>query len=171
MTVSSLTLNGRKFLVLFIHDVSMTEEAQKKHGISVKTWRVETHIPTLQDSIFTPDVVMAAFFSGDILNMVHCMYASVCLLEKKIGAIKLLEAYSYDEYGYSEGAKFTLTLNGFLGCTSFLNLGLYLLKTIAGVETRSMYTIYVVDKNYLDADTDNNTSCDTCLETFLRQKE
>lgn len=171
MTVSSVTLNGSMFPVLSMCDASMTKEAQKKYGIIVDTRRIETHIPVFEDSIFTSDVVMAAFFSIDTFDVTGNICAPVCLIEKKIGATKLLEAYSYDEHnGYSKEAKFMFMLDGFLGCTSFLNLGFYLLKVIAGIETRSIYTIYFVDKNYLDNDKDDDESCDTGLEAFLQQK-
>lgn len=168
MTVLSVIVNGSKFPVLYMHDVSMTKEAQEKHHIRVKTWRVETHMPVSQNNIFTSDVVMVVFFSPDTFDPVNPIYVPICLLEKKIGATKLLEAYHYDGHGYVEQSKFTHTLNGFLGCTSSLNLCFYLLKKIIGTETRSMYTIYFVDRHYLDNDKDNDEPCDRSLEEFLR---
>ncbi|GEM_PF-5807905 len=171
MTISSVIVNGTAFPVLYMHDVSMTEEAQQQHHIMVKTLRVETHMPVLQASIFTPDVVMAIFFSPDMFDPAGPIYAPVCVLEKKIGGIKLLQAYHCDANGYSEKSKFTHTLNGFLGCTSSLNLCFYLLKKIMGIETRSMHTIYFVDKNYLDDDKDDDEPCDTSVEELLQLKD
>lgn len=170
MSLSSVMINDTTFPVLFIHDVSMIQEAQKRYSIKVKTLRVETNIPILQDSMFTPDVVMVAFFSDDVLHITDRMRAPVCLLEKKMARTKLLEAYHYNGHGYSKEAQFTHTLNGFLGCRSFLNLGFYLLNMLVGIETSSIYTIYFVDKTYLDSDKEDNESCDTSLEKFFKQE-
>lgn len=168
MIPSSISVNDTEFLVLSLQDASMIPEAQEKHNIRMKSWRVETTISPKENSIFTPDVVMAAFFSADIFDPGDHIYTPVCLIEKKVGGdMKMLEAYYYDERTYSQKGKFTHTLNGFLGCTSFLNLGFYLLKILAHRETRSIYMIYFVDKHYLDTDKDDEQDCDTSIDTFL----
>jgi hypothetical protein len=81
----------------------------------------------------------------------------------------LLEAYRYNGHSYFKEVQFTHTLNGFLGCASFLSLCFYLLKIIAGIETSSMHIIYFVDKIYLDNDQEDDEPCDTSLEKFLNE--
>ena len=169
MAIQSITINGSIFPVLRIHDVSMIPEAQEKHGIQVKTWRVETHIPEMRNGIFTPKVIMAVFFSAHAFDVARPIRTPLALVEKRMGVSGVLRAYRYDEFGYFERPDFIHKLNGLVGCTAMLNLCFYLLEKMLNIKTRSLHSIYIVDKSYLDNDNDDDEPFDTSLECLFHQ--
>ena len=169
MAIQSMTVNGSIFPVLRIHDVSMIPEAQEKHGIHVKTWRVETHIPEMRNGIFTPKVIMAVFFSAYAFDVASPIRTPIALVEQRIGMSRVLKVYRYDENGYFERPDFIYELNGCIGCTTMLNLCFYLFEKMMDIKTRSLHSIYLVDKPYLDNDNDDDEPFDTSLERLFHQ--
>ena len=169
MAIQTITVNGNIFPVLRIHDVSMIPEAQEKHGIQVKTWRVETHIPEMRSGIFTPKVIMAVFFSAHTFDIANPIQTPIALVEKRIGMSRILKAYRCDEYGYFKRPDFSHGLNGFIGCTMMLNLCFYLLEKMMDIKTSSLHSICLVDKSYLDRDQDDDEPFDTSLEHLFLQ--
>ena len=165
--IPSVTVNGITFPVLYIHDVSMTEEAQREYDITVKDWRVETRLSDVNSITVTPDVCMVAFISSDVMDLKETIVAPVMLIEKMVGGVKSLEAYDCLGDGGSRRTDFVHELNGFLGCTQFLNLGFYLLEKIAGLKTRSLSMIYFVDRQYLNNRPDDEPP-DMSLDEFFQ---
>ena len=147
----------------------MIPEAQEKHGIQVKTWRVETHIPEMRSGIFTPKVIMAFFLSAHAFDVVYPIWTPLALIEQRIGMSRVLKAYRHDEHGYFEKPDFIHELNGLIGCTTMLNLCFYLLEKMLNIKTCSLHSIYIVDKSYLDNDRDYGEPFDTSLEQLLSQ--
>ena len=120
--------------------------------------------------IFTPRVIMAVFFSANAFDVACPIRTPIALVvEKRIGMSRVLKAYRYDENGYFERPDFIHELNGCIGCTTMLNLCFYLLEKMLNIKTRSLHSVYVVDKSYLDNEKDDDEPFDTSLERLFSQ--